>query len=127
MKKILPIAMIAVLTLALVACAPAAEAPADTATVEGTTWMLSHVSTPEGDMDSDMIASMFGETYYTFEAEGVLTTENSIQGVVEGTWSQDGANVTITAAGVSTTFTLNGSELLLDDGAGNTSTLTMVE
>ncbi len=115
MKKVLVLVMTLVMAMALIACgAPAAEST-DAESIEGTTWMITSMTNAGEEMD----VTAMGDTYYTFEADGVLIVENTLTESGEGTWSQSGSTITITAGGASADYTLSDSTLSYDvDGSG---------
>ncbi len=115
MKKVLLIAVIAMMAIAAVACgAPAAE----DAGLVGTTWELESMIEPTSGMviTGDDLAALAGETTYEFKADGVLTTNNELSGAIDMEWSQEGSVVTITANGLSADYNLDGTTMVSTDG-----------
>ncbi len=113
-SKILLVTVCAVLCLSLAACGGSKGT-----SVEGTTWKMTSITTSDGtEMSGDDLESVFGETLYAFEADGVLAIASAGQ-EIEGTWSQDGDTVTIEASGAATSATVSGSTMTLENEAGS--------
>lgn len=111
-------ALVSVMLL-MVACSNDTPTTGDTVTLEGTTWVISGGKTADGqEVTGDDVNAIFGEITYSFEADGKLVS--SALGVEsEGTYTQDGNSVTITAAGVSQTGTIDGDQMTFES-EGNT-------
>ncbi len=101
--------------MSLVACGGGSDAAKDT-DLTGTTWALSGGSQGDTTVDKATLETLFGgEMTYTFNEDGKMTA--AAAGVeVEGTWSQDGTTVTVDMDGQSSTMTIDGDKLLLEQG-----------
>lgn len=113
MKKristVLVLALCAILCVALVGCAASGGASA-----EGK-WTLSSVTDPDGnEMTGEEIATVMGDTYYDLQSGGKLVVGAAGQ-EVEGTWKQDGSNVTLESNGQSFTATVDGNTMTLEN------------
>ena len=103
--------------MSLVACGGGSDAAKDT-DLTGTTWALSGGSQGDTTVDKATLETLFGgEMTYTFNEDGRMTAAAAAAGVeVEGTWTQDGTTVTIDMDGQSSTMTIDGDKLLLEQG-----------
>ncbi len=116
MKKILMVALIAIMALSIVACAPAATE--DSALLG--TWSTTSLTAPDGTtVEGDALVEGGYDLSATFEAGGVLTLFNSM-GEQEGTWTQDGSNVTMVNGSDTNTGALFDDLLEVYDAYGNT-------
>ncbi|MGO5113556.1 hypothetical protein ACTQ33_00760 [Candidatus Avoscillospira sp. LCP25S3_F1] len=99
--------------MSLVACGGGDSKDTD---LTGTTWALSGGSQGDTTVDKATLETLFGgEMTYTFEEGGKMTA--AAAGVeVEGTWTQDGSEVTMDVQGQSSTMTIDGDKLLLKQG-----------
>lgn len=112
-SKLLSLLLALTLVLSLAACGGGGGS--ETTDLTGTTWVLSGGSQGDTTVDKETLEGMFGgEMTYAFEADGKVTL--SLAGVsVEGTWSQDGNNVTLDIQGDTGTMTLDGDKLTIEE------------
>ncbi len=124
MKKILIVILTLALALSVVACSSTGSDSADS--LEGTTWVLSSIVAADGTEYSgeDVAFYLGGDSYYTFEADGVLIAE-IFGNVIEGHWSSNGDEVGISANGATSVYTLNGNEMVLEGADGSVSVMTL--
>ena len=122
MKRIIAIALVAIMILALLASCGGSSDAAGTYTVKtiGGQTVEEALKAELGEygaaLDLDSILSMLGidslEDYMTMELKSDGTAETSFAGQSQtGTWKQDGSTVTITFDDDSQEFTLSGNEL----------------
>ncbi|HEX3020876.1 MAG TPA: hypothetical protein VHQ24_07950 [Lachnospiraceae bacterium] len=86
--------------------------------VEGTTWAIASAIDAEGtEVTGEELATVYGDITYEFQKDGVLLLTAGEQSL-EGTWSQDGKEVTIDAGGQTTTATVDGKTMTAESEAG---------
>lgn len=85
--------------------------------LSGTTWALAGGAQGSTKVSkADMETLMGGEITYTFNEDGTLSMALAGTAIADGTWSQDGANVTLTVAGESGEMKLDGDTLSITQG-----------
>ena len=108
--KVLTLLMALVLTFSLAACGGSS----DSTDLTGTTWALSGGSQGSTKVDKATLESLLGgEMVYSFAEDGKVTL--SLSGAeVEGTWSQDGNEVSLDIQGDTGTMTIDGDKMILE-------------
>lgn len=91
---------------------------ASNASLEGTTWTLTGGTQDGLTFTQEQIESILGEITYTFEKDGVVIAKMGDMSM-EGSWHQDGNQVTITSEGeTGGTFTINGDKMTMEHDEG---------
>ena len=116
-KSVLVLSLVLVCCMVFMAgCNKNGDTNTDNASLEGTTWVVSGGKQGDIEVNKEQLDAVLGaEISYTFEAEGKLVA-NVGDASAEGTWSQDGNTITISADGQDTTLTKDGDALTMVQG-----------
>ena len=112
--KVFTLLMVLVLVFSLTACGGSKEE--ENANLAGTTWALSGGSQEGTTVDKATLETLLGgEMVYAFSEDGKVTLSLG-DAQVEGTWSQDGDQISLDVQGETGTMTLSGDKLTLEEG-----------
>ncbi len=120
MKKVLLIAIVAMMALAAVGCA----APAADVTLGGTTWTFVSTINPEtGEtLTAEDLGIAVGDVLYIFEEDGTFTASNNVTEDAQGTYTIEGDKVTLDLNNVPQEFTISEDTMVSTDGTEATLT-----
>lgn len=109
--KVFALLLTLIAVMSLVACGGGDSAKDG---LGGTTWALSGGTQGDITVDKETLESvMGGEMTFAFADDGTVTMSMSgVEG--EGTWTQDGTQVTIESDGEAKTLTLDGDKMTLE-------------
>ena len=96
----------------------APEAEAEGSSLEGKTWVVTSVTTEDGEFTGEQVAEIFGgELSYSFEADGVAIAAVG-ENTAEATYEEGDGTVTLTANGTAYEMTYDGDTISFENETG---------